>query len=84
VQLDAGGDLVVGDHRPLGRVPGAQHPDRHFAGIHRRDRRVERDLALGDRRAAPAAQGLEHLVAQEAGGRVLHPDVDRHGVTLLA
>src|SRR5437588_12513349 len=75
------GHLLVADQRRLMRCrPGAQQPEVDTRLVHRRDGRVDRRLLLGDLLTGPPPRRLEHLMADEAQRRVLHPDVDDHPV----
>jgi hypothetical protein len=75
---DPAGDLIVRDEGSLGTVPGAQEAEVDIRRVHRGNREVDRRLLVGRLHPGPAPQRLEHVVAQEAHGRMLHPDVDRH------
>jgi hypothetical protein len=78
VLRDPRGDLVVGDQRPVRRVPGADQAVVDAARVHRDQRRGQRDRLGGDLHAGPAPQRLQHVVGQEADGRMLQPGVDDH------
>src|SRR6516164_10624926 len=78
---DDRGDLVVGDQQPSRSPPGAQHPGPHACRVHRRQRRLDGNLAGVQLAVGPAAQGIEHRVRQESRGRMLHPGIDDHYVS---
>jgi hypothetical protein len=77
-------DLVVGDQRPPWPVPRADQADVDPAAVHGGDRGLQRGLLDRDLLPRPASKRREHLVAQKAPGRVLHPGVDDHHPSLTA
>ena len=72
------GDEVVRDQRPRRPPPRGEEPQPDPARVHGLERLLDGELARNPA-PRPTPQGVEHRMAQEVGGRMLHPDVDGSG-----